>query len=181
MARNSGYSNSEAARREAEEQRKREEEERKRQEEAARRERERQRQLSEARAQKNGYEAQKSEHENQRAINEDKIERLKAARTSMENIKAQLTSRKDTLKTFAESADTYGDWYGDKVVEVQGILTTDIPAEYNSYIDHVDDILDAICNEITRLQNENYELDGIIGQLCSWINSLLNKIRTLGN
>ncbi len=188
VARKSGYSRLEEDMREAEELKKRQEEERRRQEaerrrreEAERRERERQRQLAEAQSQKRGYELKKNECEKQYANNENKIIRLKAAKKSLENIKEKLTSRKITLQTFVEAGDTYGDWYGDKLVDVQDILTIDVPAEYTSYINHVESILDTICNEITRLQHENYELNGVIGQLRSWINSLINKIHALGN
>lgn len=56
-----------------------------------------------------------------------------------------------------------------------------IVPEYKTYVDRIDEILDAVCDEITRLENDNYRLNGDILGLVSAINSLINKIRTLCN
>jgi len=41
--------------------------------------------------------------------------------------------------------------------------------------------LDALCDEITRIENENYRLNGDILRLRSWINDLTNEIEKLFN
>ena len=52
---------------------------------------------------------------------------------------------------------------------------------YKTYVDRIDEVLDAVCDEITRLQNDNLSLNGDILGIVSAINSLINKIRTLCN
>lgn len=61
------------------------------------------------------------------------------------------------------------------------MIDGDLVSYYKSYTDRLDDVVDAICDEITRLQNENMQLGWDILHIGSLINSLVNEIRTLCN
>ena len=50
-----------------------------------------------------------------------------------------------------------------------------------TYYDETDRAVDAIMEEITRLENQIYDQEGVIGWLKSQINSLGNYIETLLN
>lgn len=56
-----------------------------------------------------------------------------------------------------------------------------VVGQYNTYIERIDDVVDALCNEITRLENENMQLSWDVLHIGSLINSLVNEIRTLCN
>jgi len=117
----------------------------------------------------------------QRDKNKEKIRRLNSAKTMVQSSKNQLSSRRDQLRTKVNSQDTYGEWVGDTQKEASFILTNDVIGEYNYYINRVDARLDDICDEITRLENENVRLNGLIGYLQAAINSLLNEIEKATN
>lgn len=117
----------------------------------------------------------------QRDINNAKIQRLKAAKKSVASAKSQLSNRRSQLKTKANSQDTYGEWIGDTQKQTRDFLANDVIGEYNYYIQLVDNRLDAICDEITRLENENAYLLGVIGYLHEAINNLLNELEKATN
>lgn len=113
--------------------------------------------------------------------NRAKIKRLKSAKSMVQSAKSQLSSRRNQLRTRANSQDTYGEWVGDTQKEVSSILTNDVIGEYDYYINRVDARLDDICDEITRLENENVHLLGMIGYLHEAINNLLNELEKATN
>jgi len=117
----------------------------------------------------------------QRDSNNAKIRRLKSAKTVVQSSKNQLSSRRDQLRTKANSQDTYGEWTGDSQKDTRYLLENDIIGEYNYYIKRVDARLDDICDEITWLENENFRLFGVIGYLQSSINNLLNEMEKAMN
>lgn len=144
-------------------------------------ERRRQRELSNARTQKSGYERDKAKKESICHQNNEKISRLKTVKAELEAQKKIAKARYKELENYAKDELRCEDWIGDKkeraVLEYQDTI---VPW-YKDYIDRVDEVLDAVCDEITRLQNQNMQLNGDILHLASLINSLVNQIRMLCN
>lgn len=114
-------------------------------------------------------------------INNRKIRRLKKAKQEMVQNKTRLNSRASYEKSLARSDSTYGEWTGNTQKELCNFFSSTIPSEFRYYIYLVDNVLDAICDEITRLENENYRLNGLIGELIAAINSLINAMETATN
>lgn len=117
----------------------------------------------------------------QKAENDRKIARLKPAKSSMQQIKGRLQNRASSQKSVARNDSTYCGWVGSTQQETETLFASDIPKEYSYYIRSVDYVLDAICDEITRLENDNARLLGLIGYLIAAINSILNAMETATN
>ena len=128
--------------------------------------------VCEARSEKSAREREKAEKESKRAANEKKIERLKTARDSIQ-------SRKE-LEKYA-NGDEIGEWIGKEQTATVYSIEGNVVGQYNTYIERIDDVVDALCNEITRLENENMQLSWDVLHIGSLINSLVNEIRTLCN
>lgn len=144
-------------------------------------ERKRRRELQNARNEKAGYESSKSAKENVYNANSKKIERLKKVKTNLEKQKAAAKDRYRSLKNYSEDTGSFGEWAGEKYQKTVNEFNNTIVPGYESYVERIDEVLDAVCDEMTRLQNENMQLNGDILHLASLINSLINKIRTLCN
>ena len=114
-------------------------------------------------------------------INEGKIKRLETAKESMAGIKQKLRTRKKSAVRLAEGDDTYGGWTGERKKKTQQYFAETVISEYTDYISAVDRRHDDICDEITRLENENYRRNGTIGYLRGCINNLLNELETATN
>jgi len=112
---------------------------------------------------------QKEDCENKKAYMKDRIERLKAAKAKVSTIKLQVPE----LRMKASWLQAPQLWEGDKCAQYQEVVRDELLAGFSTYYNHTDDVLDAINNEITRLQNESREIDGVIG-------SLLNSISYIG-
>lgn len=141
----------------------------------------RKQELSEARSKKSKYEAQRAEYDKKVASNNAKIKRLQAAKKDLKAIKARLEQDSKKQKKHSENEDTYYEWTGDKKDDVYSLYASTTVSEYKYYIETVDNALDAIVTEETTLENENFEMFGIIGKLAGWINSLASKIEKLRN
>lgn len=139
------------------------------------------RELQSARNEKSGYERLKEEKESICRENDEKIRRLKVVKNNLEIQKDMAKNRYDSLKDYAENAGEMSKWSGDKKDKTVREFNNSIVHEYKTYVDRIDEILDAVCDEITRLQNKNYRLNGDILGIVSAINVLINKIRTLCN
>ena len=123
----------------------------------------------------------KTQKENTKRSNEDKIERLKAVKKVLEAEKEHAQNRADVFKISVEGEGGFPEWQGNKKTTLMGNVTSTIVPEYSRYVGRIDEILDEVCNEITRLQNENMSLSWDIFNLGSAINSLINEIRTYYN
>lgn len=60
-------------------------------------------------------------------------------------------------------------------------MNDNVVAAYKSYVKSIDVCLDSLCDEITRLENENSQLSWDILHLGSLINNLTNEIEKLFN
>lgn len=144
-------------------------------------EQQKQQELNQARNEKSRYESSLSDKQKLYNENNAKIKRLQAVKKRVEESKSTANGRCKELAKFAEGEEAFSDWYGNMCNKTKESFSTVINPKYTSYVNDIDDVLDAICDEITRLQNQNYTLDSDIGWLKSAINSLINKIRTLCN
>ena len=113
--------------------------------------------------------------------NRRKIRRLNTAKSQVAQIKRNLESRLRQLNRKGSNKDTYGDWTGDKQKHFQNFIPDSVAPEYQMLIYAVDNRLDAICDEITALQNENLRLNGVIGDILASINWLKNQVETSTN
>ncbi len=161
----------------------RREQERREQErrEQERREQERRAQLAAAESEKSQHENTKNQKQSKYNANSEKIRRLKAVKSNLETQKGIADQHCKGIKNYGENADNFKDWYGNMYTKTLGCISGEIVLQYKDYVRRVDEVLDAVCNEITRLENENMQLHGDILHLASLINSLINKIRTLTN
>lgn len=141
----------------------------------------RQRELQNARSQKSGYERERAGKESICRQNREKISRLKTVKSNLETQKEIAESRYHSLKDYAEGGSQFTEWIGDKSTKTANEFNSTIVPGYNIYVDRIDEILDAVCDEITRLENENMQLNGDILHLGSLINSLINTIEKLCN
>jgi len=141
----------------------------------------RQRELQNARSRKSGYERERADKESTCRQNREKISRLKTVKSNLETQKEIAESRYHSLKDYAESGSQFTEWIGDKSTKAANEFSSTIVPGYNTYVDRIDEILDAVCDEITRLENENMQLNGDILHLGSLINSLINTIEKLCN
>lgn len=121
--------------------------------------------------QKQGYERDVREVE-------EKIRRLKAAKTRVSDIKMGVS---DLARRTKSSFDDLGDWQGTQYRWAKTEATENLHSRYVKYRNDTDYVLDRICDEITRLQNENTKLLGLIGSLARAINNLANEIEKLFN
>lgn len=141
----------------------------------------RQRDLYNARTRKNRYEQDREERETLKWKNDEKISRLKIVREELEAQKKIAKSRYTGLEKYTEEKLRCEDWTGKKKDNAVNVYESTIVPEYEDYVNRIDDVLDAVCDEITRLQNYNMQLSGDILRLGSLINSLINEIRKLCN
>ena len=79
------------------------------------------------------------------------------------------------------NGDEIGEWIGKEQTATVYSIEGNVVGQYNTYIERIDDVVDALCNEITRLENENMQLSWDVLHIGSLINSLVNEIRTLCN
>ena len=88
--------------------------------------------------------------------------------------------KKKKLEKYA-NGDEIGEWIGKEQTATVYSIEGNVVGQYNTYIERIDDVVDALCNEITRLENENMQLSWDVLHIGSLINSLVNEIRTLCN
>jgi len=72
-------------------------------------------------------------------------------------------------------------WKGTKYNKYDEFTESDFLSNYKSYYKNMDTYLDAICDKIKQLKNENNEHDGMLGWLSSRWNDLTNTINKLLN
>ena len=132
--------------------------------------------------------AQVGQYENERAWqqqcyaeNEAKISRLQEAKQAIQQSKENVEACADVWKTISLNFEADQDWEGAHKNDILNCMSTAVETDYNTYISNIDAVLDAICDEITRLENENWKTMGIIGHLSALINSLWNENSKLFN
>lgn len=121
------------------------------------------------------YRRQKRQYESERAVVQAKINRLKTAKTQVKNIKDDKVEPAKTYITnkLGVHSDT---WAGNAYNSVYEIHEFGINMSYQTYYENVDYILDSICDEITRLENENRNLGFLLNGVINALNSIGNEI-----
>ena len=137
--------------------------------------------IQEAENLKTSYQNSKTQKEDIKQNNEDKIERLKVVKKALEVEKEYAQNRANMFKISVEYEYGFSKWQGNKKKNLMSDVTDTIVPEYSNYVGRIDEILDEVCNEITRLQNENMSLSWDIFNLGSAINSLINELRKYYN
>lgn len=92
---------------------------------------------------------------------ENKIERLEDAKQKLQTYKLNIESEKfDITQKLSCSS-----WKGSNKEEYEGIAEEQLKSCYQTYYDETDRAVDAIMDEITRLENQIYDQEGVIGWL----------------
>lgn len=136
--------------------------------------------VQELQSQQASYESEKSRKQSTKDANSAKIDRLKVVKSTLEEEKGYAKDRISVLKKAIEE-DGLDEWAGNKKTTLLSDINNTILPEYERYVDRIDEVLDEVCNEITRLENENLSLGWDIFNLASAINSLINQIATYFN
>lgn len=111
------------------------------------------------------------------SANNGKIRRLKEAKKSLENHKDDAESNRDSFNGLLGGFDADENWSGNRKDDVRSVMADDVKNDYQSYVDRVDEALDAVCDEITNLENANMSKFGAITWMERQVNSLVNEVR----
>lgn len=105
---------------------------------------------------------------------EEKLKRLEIAKKKVNSIQGNI----DTLKRNVSKEEDQEAWKGKKKETFETNMST-LADHYKSYYSGVDSLYDAICDEITRLENEANDAGGVIGWLQNSLNSIGNELEKL--
>lgn len=131
--------------------------------------------------QKYGYQSQRSDKQRTYDNNVGKLERLYRVKSTLEVQKGYANDRCKGIKSYVEGSDYSVGWMGSRADMTRNNISEHIVGSYQAYVQSIDGHLDAVCDEITRLENENSQLSWDILHLGSLINSLANEIEKLFN
>lgn len=105
-----------------------------------------------------------------------KISRLEAVKKDIADAKDEVDQlKKNWNDNVATPFAADGTWYGTNKTTVVECTQDYVPPAYDTYIENIDVVLDAICDKITALKAENNDHYGAIGWLRSRIQSLINE------
>lgn len=130
---------------------------------------------------KYSYQSSKSSKQRTYDNNVAKINRLYKVKSTLINQKSYANDRCKSIKSYIESSGYSYNWTGNKANKTKDSISGNIVSSYSVYIKLIDNHLDALCDEITRIENKNKQLRGDILYLGSLINSLGNEIEKLFN
>ena len=137
--------------------------------------------IRQKRNEKYGYQSSKSNNQRMYDSNVEKLNRLYRAKSLLETQKGFADDRHKGIKSYVEGHDYSAGWTGDKANTTKSNIQDSIVSSYNVYVNSIDNHIDALCDEITRIENENNQLSWDILHLGSLINSLANEIEKLFN
>ncbi len=132
-------------------------------------------------SEKSSYQSSRSSKQRTYDNNVAKLNRLYRVKSTLEAQKGNANDRYKNLKSYVESSGYSQNWTGNKANKSKNYISGDILGSYNVYVKQIDNHLDALCDEITRLENQNMQIRGDILRLGSLINSLANEIEKLFN
>ena len=130
---------------------------------------------------KYSYQSSKSNKQRTYDNNVTKLNRLYKAKSTLVSQKSSANDRYKSVKSYVESSDYSYNWKGNKANKTKNNISGNIVSSYSAYVKLIDNHLDALCDEITRIENQNKQLRGDILYLGSLINSLANEIGKLFN
>lgn len=105
---------------------------------------------------------------------EEKLQRLEQAKKDVNAVQRSIGSLKPEVAKKKEQ-----DLWKGKNKETFESMMADLDGDYKTYYDGVDDLYDAICDEITRLENEANDATGVIGWLQNSLNNIGNELEKL--
>lgn len=105
---------------------------------------------------------------------DEKLQRLRSVKKSIGNIQRDVNDIKVSVMLKKDQPD----WKGQKKNDFQKSWN-DFSGSYRNFQTEMNTFYDAICDEITRLENQKNEQNGIIGWCQSQINNLSNAIEKL--
>lgn len=117
---------------------------------------------------------------NERRILEEKLERLEYAKRQLSDEKDAAKSLRKQMEKLPESYEE--NWQGEKYEWLCSRNADWIVPGLKTYRDTgIDGMLDEVCDEITRLENENRELGVVLGAIANSLNWLGNELEKLFN
>lgn len=108
---------------------------------------------------------------------QDKIDRLKAAKRALSE---EYDSFSVVRKTVKNDVQQSYEWQGAKY-DLFSAYGSSLVNANNTYYANLDDARDEINLAISRLENQLYEQEGLMGRLRSLINSLAHRIENFFN
>lgn len=117
--------------------------------------------------------SEKSSYEQSESSVNGKIDRLRIAKRIVAEEKeliGQLPNQMD-IGIFGMIQD----WRGEEERSLHRFTEDELKRNYVTYLAKIDNVLDCLCDEITRLENEARNIRGWIGSILSDINNLLNE------
>lgn len=110
-----------------------------------------------------------------------KIKRLRTAYNTLDKQKESIKGQKGTISRIKNNYE--GNWKGQHATSVYDACTGKgaVASAYQSYADAIDEIEDAINNEICRLKNLRADKWGILQGLIRAWNSICTQIRNYFN
>lgn len=105
---------------------------------------------------------------------EEKLQRLEQAKKDVNAVQRSIGSIKPEVAKKKEQDP----WKGKNKENFESMMT-DLDGNYKTYYNGVDDLYDAICDEITRLENEANDATGVIGWLQNSLNNIGNELEKL--
>lgn len=127
-------------------------------------------QQSQARQQMTSYESRQTDVK-------QKIQRLEAAKKSVESIKREVSEQKSNAARLSHVER----WEGETCRQYKETVRDSLLSGFRTYYNDVDDIRDDINTEITRLENESREIQGILGSVLNWLNDIGTAIDNFFN
>lgn len=111
------------------------------------------------------------------SANDKKISRLNAAKKQLKKQKEDAEDNMDSFNRLVEGFDADANWSGSRKADVRTVMADYVSKDYSSYVDRIDEALDAVCDEITRLENSNMSKLGSVTFLERQVNILVNEVR----
>ena len=129
--------------------------------------------------------AQISSTESSISSEESKISDLEAKILRLKATKDSIALVKDDIKNSSSAQQNLSflmnGWQGEQANKVSKSLVDDFSTVYLDYYGAVDALHDDINSELTRLENEKFQSEGILGGLRSLLNSLWSAFENAFN
>lgn len=109
--------------------------------------------------------------------NTNKLSRLYPVRERLGQLKEVAESREESFRGMIQGLDADSNWTGNKRDELRTLMGDSVTRDYKNYTEWLDQRLDAVCDEIARLENDSFSLGGDVTWLVRKVNTLTNEIR----
>lgn len=109
---------------------------------------------------------------------EEDLRRLRAAKNVVSDVKGDVSALANKTRS---GFNDLANWKGIEYSWAKGYGTDQIYNDTIKYRNDADRVLDRICDEITRLENERHKNEGLLGSIVNAINDLGNAIEKLFN